>query len=107
MFNVNIAHIRELLKEVPPDDRPKDERDFWLAVAMELGWCLEYASKAECPQVTFGGIQKRGEQYICEFAVSDTVRPSKNEFNWHGQNTSQWLYAGCVLIHNKKVSTHH
>lgn len=107
MFNTNIAHIRELLAEVPPDDRPENERDFWLAVAMELGWLLEYASQAEKPQVTFSEMKKRGEQYICEFAVSDTSKPRTDAVNWHGQNTSQWLYAGCVLLHNRKVSTHH
>ena len=39
-----------------------------------------------------------GYQIIFEGAVSDMSRPVKDEYNWHLQNTSRWLFAfGCVF----------
>jgi hypothetical protein len=45
-------------------------------------------------------------QYIAEWAVSNRKKEYKEKINWHGQNTSQWLYAGCLLVQNGRVSIH-
>jgi hypothetical protein len=34
-----------------------------------------------------------GYQMIAEGSVSDLGKPQRNEYNWHLQNTSQWLFA--------------
>ena len=35
----------------------------------------------------------RGYQFIAEGSVSDFGRPIQDQWNWHLQNTSQWLFA--------------
>jgi hypothetical protein len=47
-----------------------------------------------------------GSQYIAEWSVSDMRKEFKNTMNWHGQNTSRWLYAGCLLVQDGRVSIH-
>lgn len=41
-----------------------------------------------------------GRQLIANGAVSDLSRPVRNEYNWHLQNTSQWLFA-CGVVWDK------
>lgn len=46
------------------------------------------------------------------FAANCEAIKQKNEYNWHLQNISQWLYAGCIqgLVHDgiiSEVSSHH
>ena len=50
--------------------------------------------------------RKAGSQLIAEFEMNNRSLPQRNSYNWHGQNTSQWLYAGCILIDNNEVSIH-
>lgn len=39
-----------------------------------------------------------GHQFIAEGSVTDRSLPSRPSYNWHLQNTSQWLFAyGCVF----------
>ena len=54
----------------------------------------------------FNPFRKAGSQYIAEWAVSDMRKPQENSYNWHGQNTSRWLYAGCLLVQDGRVSIH-
>ena len=35
------------------------------------------------------------------------LRDDPSQINWHGQNISRWRYAGCILISNGEISTHH
>jgi len=51
-------------------------------------------------------VRKSGSQYIIEWSVSDMRKPIENSFNWHGQNTSRWLYAGAICVSNGRVSVH-
>jgi hypothetical protein len=49
-----------------------------------------------------------GRQLIANGEVLDMDKPVKNEYNWHGQNTSQWLFA-CGIVFDKETrdfSTH-
>jgi len=55
---------------------------------------------------SFNPFRKAGSQYIAEWAVSDMRKPTKDSYNWHGQNTSRWLYAGCLLVQDGRVSIH-
>ena len=50
-----------------------------------------------------------GSQYIAEFYVNNMKLDEKDEYNWHGQNTSRWLYAGAIVFDetDKRISTHH
>lgn len=42
------------------------------------------------------------------FSVSAMDLPVDNKINWYGQNTSRWLYAGCIAVYaSGEVSTHH
>ena len=40
---------------------------------------------------------KGGKQWVAHFSVTDRSKEFKNEYNWHGQNTSQWLFAGALV----------
>ena len=102
-------HLPGILNLVPVEDQPKgeEEAEFWRAVAYEIAQLLSYASSVENGQAFFNDMRQAGTQYIWEFGVNDMSRPKGNSFNFHGQNTSQWLYAGCVLLCGGRVSTHH
>ena len=48
-----------------------------------------------------------GSQSIAECVVIDrTKRRIENQYNWHGQNTSQWLFGAGLLVQNGRVSIH-
>ena len=55
---------------------------------------------------SFVPFHQSGSQYIAEWAVSNRKKEHKESINWHGQNTSQWLYAGCLLVQDGRVSIH-
>jgi hypothetical protein len=59
------------------------------------------------PAVQMSLWREAGSQQIAEFSVSDTALPRTSEMNWHMQNTSQWVYAGAIVVQNGEVSTHH
>jgi len=96
-----------MLKDIPDEDLPTDKADFWYAVSCELMAMIRCASKARQPSMTLANYRKAGSQYIWEFWVNDLVIPQKDEYNWHSQNTSQWQYAGAILVQDGRVSTHH
>ena len=54
-----------------PEDRENKEINLWLGTFQESG----------------------GSQMISEGSVNDRSRPVTNSYNWHLQNTSQWLFA--------------
>jgi hypothetical protein len=67
--------------------------------------------RAKQPEVRFSAqFRRAGSQHILEFEVFDRARPERDgAYNWHGQNTSQWVYAGCILWDDEdnRISTHH
>ena len=103
-FKCKMPLIYSLLDNVDP---PKEPVDFWRAVAQELSTMIEYASSAQDPQIVISEARKAGDQYIWEFYVNDLATPARNDYNWHGQNVSQWLYAGAIVLQNGEVSRHH
>jgi len=102
-------HIPGILNLVPEQDQPKGEEEakFWRCVAYELAYMLKEAGTVDNAEVALNDFRKAGDQYIWEFYVNNLSLPKTDAINWHGQCTSQWLYAGCILLQNGKVSTHH
>ena len=100
-------NIGALLESVPEREWPENPVDFWFAVAAEFRELIDYASRAQQPQIVFGEGSKAGLQRIWEFYVNDLAQPVKDSINWHGQNTSQWLYAGAIVLQNRQISRHH
>jgi hypothetical protein len=113
MLKINIPNTLHELVEGVPISTEVDEyghtvlQNLYGAIAEELMQCLQEAARAQEPHIFFNPMRKAGGQMIWEFGVNDLVKPKTDQINWHGQNTSQWLYAGCVLLHDGKVSRHH
>lgn len=105
---VQIVEFHKILEGIPREDMPIDIAKFWEIVAYELTELFRVGSSARVGQVVFNPYRKAGDQYIWEFFVNDLAKPHRPvEMNWHGQNTSQWLYAGGILLDHGKVSMHH
>jgi len=98
-----------ILNSVPEQDRPKGEEEvrFWQSVAHELAQMMRCASQVENAEVVLNDVRQAGSQYIWEFYVNDLSLPRAEAYNWHGQNVSQWLYAGGLLLNDGRVSLHH
>ena len=109
MLKVQLPHIHSMLREVPEDDLPKGEEElnFWRAVAWELSQLMQYGSHAVEPSIALSEFRRAGEQYIWEFWVNDLAMLRRDAYNWHGQNTSQWCYAGAIVLQKGRVSTNH
>jgi len=77
--------------------------------AYELSSMINYAKNVNKPQITLQTFVKNGSQWISDFSVKDLEKEVKDQFNFHSQNTSQWVYAGCILFDEKdnSISTHH
>ena len=103
-----IATFQELLNSLP-DEYRTDEiiQRLKTCYEIETGLLHKYASGAKNPSVILLPFIQSGSQYIADFWVNDLGLPKEEKFNWHFQNTSQWLYAGCILVQDGRVSTHH
>lgn len=98
----------QLLNSLPNVERtPFVENSVRDAYSREIENISYYTKNAVNPSVGFDTFRQSGNQFIAEFWVNDLVLEKKNQYNWHMQNTSQWLYAGCILLQDGKVSTHH
>ena len=114
---VNVPTIPELLDSLKPLEELSPYGDESIRIKDEIVKCygyemsslFGYTKGATKPSVYLGLFIKQGSQWIADFSVNDLGKEVKNEFNWHGQNTSRWQYAGCILFDEKDklVSTHH
>jgi len=102
-----LPKVLTMLDDVPGDDRPKSEADFWKAVAVELAELIRHGAQAKQPEIVMSKMRQAGTQYIWEFWVNDLSLSKEARYNWHGQNASQWKYAGAILLHNGEISKHH
>jgi len=103
-----IIPFDDLVSSIPEDLRTPEVLDrLRIKYSDEVETLNYYSYKAKRPEVSLHSFSKQGDQLIAEFYVNDLDVPQSNSFNFHGQNTSQWLYAGCILIENNQVSTHH
>ena len=108
MLKVNVPQsVFDLTANIPTDEWPDDNAELWQAIACELLTCVKEASYAKEPQINFSVSSKSGNQRIWNFSVNDLSQQKEERYNFHGQNVSQWLYAGCILLEDKKVSRHH
>jgi len=84
----------------------KELQQLW---GYEVSNLFRYAKDAVDPWIVLGHPDKRGHQIIIEFSCSDLNKPLTNTTNWHGQSTSQWLYAGAIVwnTHDLEWSLHH
>lgn len=120
---IDIVSQRDLWNALPPEIQEKVEKreqanyregrsgaTFRSYYQWEVTSLIEYGMKCEQPQMVFSTWRTAGHQWIAEFWVNELARPDKPEqVNWHGQNTSRWSYAGCLLVEAETgdVSTHH
>ena len=103
-----IATFQELLNSLPDEERTEDViQGLKSCYDAEVSLLRKYASRAERPAIALLPFARCGRQYIADFWVNDLGLPKENKYNWHLQNTSQWLYAGCILVQCGRVSTHH
>jgi len=88
---------------------PEHHAAFIEEVQYELICCVRAAQRAVQPRVLFNKVREAGSQVILEFEVFDLEKPHSTSMNWHGQNTSQWVYAGAVVYDKEsgRVSRHH
>jgi len=75
----------------------------------EIVTMLSYTHGNNNVQINFSPFRNTGSQYVATFSVLDKDLPEKESYNWHAQNTSQWLYAGALVYDPKtnEISSHH
>ena len=102
----------KVLESQPNTPQGSPRAVFMQAIAEELSLCMQYAMEDTClePSIVFTPANDMGgSQIIAEFSVSDMARANADQYNWHGQNTSRWCYAGAIVYDKEdgKVSRHH
>ena len=105
---VSIPEINHEVRKLPTNHECSDQ--FLKCFRYELNYCITRALRATEGQVVFSDLQipsQENGQYVMTFEVFDGSMPRSNSYNFHGQNTSQWIYAGCILYQDGRVSTHH
>ena len=100
---VNIPSYDELLASLPEAyHTEKVKQQLRRAWELEGSRLNEEAERLRRDRKTGKAIMRTfsasGAQLLAEFEVNDTTQPQQNQYNWHGQNTSQWIYAGCILF---------
>jgi len=119
--NYSVPSFADLLASLPMEFRSQKVKDqLKRAYDVESKRINEYADRLNSESKEFlaamslfrkGG----GSQWLAEFAVNDLSIPRSNSYNWHCQNVSQWVYAGCILFDERRfkddaeyvISTHH
>jgi len=104
----HIISLNDLLDSLPDSEKTGSVKamvtaEYW----HELKRMRKYKKEEDYIDLYMYPFRQAGSQFIAEFEVNDRSKPVKNEYNWYLQNTSQWLYAGCILVQNGEVSTHH
>lgn len=71
-------------------------------------WMLKEGKRAVNPVYVLSTWRYAGDQIICEGEVRDKNLPFSNTYNWHLQNTSQWVFAFGLLFdtRDKTFSIH-
>lgn len=109
-MRVCVPTFSELFATLPPEYQTDPvHAALREAYRRELEQLMATASSQACrkPQISMSLWRTAGAQRIAEFSVSDIEIPRTAQVNWHGQNTSQWLYAGAIVVQDGTVSTHH
>lgn len=104
-----ITYLTEKV-DIPEDKLIDVHRQLQVAHAEEVKLMLRHALRAKLPKVILHPFHCQGSQHIAEFEVKDlTLTDDPTKMNFHLQNTSQWVYAGCILFdeRDQRVSRHH
>ena len=101
-----ITALEDLIKGLPEEERKKVENNLTEDYGYVLRMMERYAKDGVEPLLILSSWRRAGTQWIAEFEVKDKNRPKDNKYNWHGQNVSQWLFAGCICVQNGEVSIH-
>lgn len=112
----DIPRFRELYDSLPKEFHSERlEIQLRDAYRRERERMLDYFDKAEKPEARLYLFFRHGTQWVADFEVWDRALERKEQYNFHLQNTSQWAYAGCILVDERRikenseclVSTHH
>jgi len=109
-MELSIVSKDELLDSIPWDFDTDDNvvEKVLKAYMQELCYIIKIAQKGEKEGHKISVIFNKFDGYTAFFSISAMDKPVKNEYNWFGQNTSRWLYAGCIQVNKDgSVSTHH
>ncbi len=102
-----IATLAELIASVPAeialDAAEKEQlKDIYARIMRLMDDYVPRNAEQRNIELNFGVfVDTGGYQLIAEGAVSDLDRPVANEWNYHFQNTSQWLL-GFGLVFDKE-----
>ena len=108
--SISMPTFGELYNGLPHETQKEEVRTALLsAYRSELQALMAEALREECkePQVRMSCWRQAGEQWICEFCVTDATLPQTSAINFHGHNTSQWRYGGAIVVQGGSVSCHH
>lgn len=110
-IEVNIPSLQELYDSLPEESKHlriklySDDNltlDTFQALAFFynkiVALMLNECGRADKPTISMGLFDRGSSQVICHWAASDKSKQESNSYNFHGQNTSQWLYAGGLLF---------
>ena len=122
MAEIHIPTYEELLESLPvefrtpevmqgKDDPPYHYRSLKENYDIEVERIKQYAERCQDPYARLGTfIESKGQhfhQFSATFIVNDQALPQRDQYNFHGMNMSQCKYAGCILVDNNRVTTHH
>jgi len=100
---ISIPTYEEMLSSLPEKFRTdKVKEQLKNAYDIEKKFITEEAERLKKDGKSVTAIMLKfsncGSQWIADFEVRDKTREVKDQYNWHGQNTSQWTYAGCICF---------
>jgi hypothetical protein len=115
-LKLNDSHVipyGDLAEDLAVDVLEQVHQNLVEAYLWEMALMSVYAREARRPRCFFYRFRSAGSQQIAEFEVRDIMKEHvPNSVNWHGQNTSQWVYAGAVVVQkwngdDYRVTRHH
>uniref|UniRef100_A0A6M3LDM7 Uncharacterized protein n=1 Tax=viral metagenome TaxID=1070528 RepID=A0A6M3LDM7_9ZZZZ len=107
-----VVSYKDLLDSLPDEiaDVVKEEllnKYLYLVSRLEVE-----SQRAKKPRVILNAFNHKNDldpklQRIANFEVRDENKElDMNRINWHGQFTSQWVWAGCILVQDNHISIH-
>jgi hypothetical protein len=104
----NLICFEDLLGSLPKEQKSKELIEKLKSYYhYEINQLIYYSRNAIEPLIVLYPFAKKGDQFVADFWAKDLALPEKEQYNFHGQNVSQWLYAGCIMVQYGEVSAHH
>jgi len=104
-----VASYKELIESLPEELADKIMEKLLIRYHHVMHIFSSYVKNAKNPHVALNKFEGDGTmegEYIAFWEVRDLNKPIKDTYNFHGQNTSQWVYAGCIRVCGDSVSIH-